>query len=75
MGKALGVDDDDVAAMLQMEVTEVQAAADVALTAIRRARAVRNNAAVGKLRAELRQRRDRITRLVDAIYRNDSERR
>ncbi len=71
MGKALGVDDDDVAAMLQMEVVEGQAAADAALAAIRQARNGPNNAAVRKLRNELRQRRDRITRLVDAIYRND----
>jgi hypothetical protein len=70
MGKALGVDD-DVAVMLEIEVVEVQAATDVALTAIRQARAARNSAAVRKLRDELRQRRDRITRLVDAIYRND----
>lgn len=70
MGNALGVDD-DVAAMLEIEVVEVQAATDVALAAIRQAQAGKNSAAVRKLRDELRQRRDRIIRLVDAIYRND----
>ena len=70
MGNALGVDD-DVAAMLEIEVVEVQAATDVALAAIRQAQARKNSAAVCKLRDELRQRRDRIIRLVDAIYRND----
>ena len=69
MGKALGVSDDDAAAMLQIEVVEVPAAADAALAAIRQARAGGNYAAVRKLRDELRQRRDRIIRLVDAIYR------
>ena len=70
MGQALGVDDEDAVALLQMEVIEVQAAADVALAAIRQARSGRNNAGVRKLRDELRRRRDRIVRLVDAIYWN-----
>ncbi len=39
MGQALGVGDDDAASMLQIEIVEVQAAADAALDALRRARA------------------------------------
>ena len=69
MGQALGVDDDDAASMLQIEIGQVQAAADAALAAIRQARAGRDKVSIRKLLAELRQRRDRITRLVDAIYR------
>ncbi len=69
MGQALGVDDEDGASMLQIEIVQVQAAADAALAAIRQARAGRDKAAVMKLRVELRQRRESITRLVDAIYR------
>ncbi len=69
MGQALGVGDDDAASMLQIEIVQVQAAADAALDAIRQARTGRDKAAVVKLRVELRQWRERITRLVDAIYR------
>ncbi len=69
MGKALGVDDDDAAAMLRMEAEQVHAAADAALVAVRRARASSDHDAISRLRAELRQRRDQITRLVYAIYR------
>ncbi len=69
MGQALGVDDDDAASMLQIEIVQVQAAADAALAAIRHARAGRDKATVAKLQAELRLWRDRITRLVDAAYR------
>ncbi len=69
MGQALGVDDDDAASLLHIEIVQVQAAADAALAAIRQARAGRDKAAVRKLRVELRQWRERITRLVDAAYR------
>ena len=69
MGQALGVDDDDAASLLQIEIVQVQAAADAALAAIRQARAGRDKVSIRKLLAELRQRRDRITRLVDALYR------
>ena len=68
MAQALGVNDGDAASMLQVELLEVQAATDTALAAIRRAREGRDKAAVVKLRIELRQWRERITRLVDAIY-------
>lgn len=60
--------DDDAASMLEIEIVQMQAAADAALAAIRQARAGRDQAAVVKL-AELRQWRGRITQLVDAIYR------
>jgi hypothetical protein len=69
MGKALGANDTDAAALLQTEAEQVSAAADAALVAIRRARASSDNEAINRLLAELRQRRDRITRLVYAIYR------
>jgi hypothetical protein len=69
MGKALGANDADAAALLQIEAEQVSAAADAALVAVRRARARSDGEAINRLLAELRQRRDRITRLVYAIYR------
>ena len=69
MGKALGANDTDAAALLQTEAEQVSAAADAALVAVRRARARSDGEAINRLLAELRQRRDRITRLVYAIYR------
>jgi len=69
MGTALGLDDADAAALLQIEVEQVRAAADAALAAARRARASSDEEAIGRLRAELLQRRDRITKLVYAISR------
>jgi hypothetical protein len=69
MGKALGANDADAAALLQIEAEQVSAAADAALVAVRRARARSDDEAISRLLAELRERRDRITRLVYAIYR------
>ena len=69
MGKALGANDTDAAALLQTEAEQVSAAADAALVAVRQARARSDNEAISRLLAELRERRDRITRLVYAIYR------
>jgi hypothetical protein len=69
MGTALGLDDADAAALLQIEVEQVRAAADAALAAARRARASSDEEAISRLRAELLQRRDRITQLVYAISR------
>ena len=67
MGTALGLDDGDAAALLQVE--QVRAMADAALAAARRARASSDEEAISRLRAELLQRRDRITQLVYAISR------
>jgi hypothetical protein len=69
MGKALGANDADAAALFQIEAEQVSAAADAALVAVRQAKARSDNEAINRLLAELRQRRDRITRLVYAICR------
>jgi hypothetical protein len=69
MGTALGLDDADAATLLQIEMEQVRAAADAALAAARRARASSDEEAISRLRAELLQRRDRITQLVYAISR------
>jgi hypothetical protein len=49
MGKALGANDADAAALLQIEAEQVRAAADAALVAIRRARASSDDEAISKL--------------------------